>query len=100
MRILTVVQDLGPGGIQRVAQNFSRGFYDAGHEVAVLAYDAGGPRMRPLQEAGIEVFLGGSDPQQAEDALQHAVRWNPDLVHIHRDGQADIRTAARSVPNR
>lgn len=90
MRVLTVVHDLGHGGTQRVAQNFSLGFQQAGHEVAVLAYADGGPRAAPLQEAGISVFIGQPDEQAATEQAAH---WNPDLVHIHREGKADARAA-------
>ena len=48
MRVLTVVGDLGPGGTQRVAQNYTVGYKQAGCEAAVLAITAGGPRVREL----------------------------------------------------
>lgn len=85
MRILTVVQDLGPGGTQRMAQNGALGYKRLGHESGVLAYRAGGPRRKPLEAAGITCF----DPDRDSDAgaaLRRAIEWSPDAVHVHRTG--------------
>lgn len=91
MRILTVVADLGPGGTQRAAQNYSIGYRRAGHEVAVLAYTGGGPRQAELEAAGIETFVASPDPRRA---LAAAAAWGADLVHVHRYGSADPVSAA------
>jgi glycosyltransferase involved in cell wall biosynthesis len=91
VRILTVVSDLGPGGTQRAAQNYSVGYLQAGHEVAVLAYQAGGPREVELGESGIESFVPSPDPQ---GALGRAVAWGADLVHVHRFGMEDPASGA------
>ncbi len=90
MRILTVVRDLGSGGIQRAAQNFSIGLHRAGHEVAVLAYNTGGPRVRELKRHSVPVFIGDGSKTDNDPAYQQAARWQPTLVHFHRPGRADV----------
>jgi glycosyltransferase involved in cell wall biosynthesis len=88
VRVLTVVEDLGPGGTQRNAQNFAAAYRERGHDSAVLTLRGGGPRERDLGEAGVAVFLG------SEDGLSQASRWRPDLLHIHRPGFAWPETDA------
>lgn len=83
MRILTVCRDLGLGGTQRVACNFSLAYRRAGHDVVVLAWGGDGPRRRSLEAAGITVVCGGHDPMEAV-ALADA--FCPDIIHIHRAG--------------
>ncbi|MFN3595956.1 MAG: glycosyltransferase family 4 protein [Rubricoccaceae bacterium] len=93
MRILTVVHDLGPGGTQRAAQNYTLGYQAAGLEVAVLAYEAGGPREAELQTAGVPVFSPATEGSP-EAAVCAAGAWGADLVHVHRNGGADARSGA------
>ena len=85
MRILTVVSDLGPGGTQRAAQNFAVAYQGAGHASAVLGFEGGGPRTEDLERAGVKTFVGGTPSDQA---VRDAVAWRPDVVHVHRRGDA------------
>jgi glycosyltransferase involved in cell wall biosynthesis len=85
-RILTVVYDLEIGGTQRAAQNFSKAYHDAGHDVRVLTLYGGGPRQAQLESAGIQVTLGIGRPVEAATDL---LKWKPDFVHVHRSGEAD-----------
>jgi glycosyltransferase involved in cell wall biosynthesis len=91
MRVLTIVTDLGPGGTQRAAQNYSLGYQRHGHTVAVLALSSGGPRVSELGAAGIQVFLGGERSEELDASLEAARAWRPDLIHLHRPGAADVR---------
>jgi glycosyltransferase involved in cell wall biosynthesis len=86
MRILTILPDLGPGGTQRVAQNFAAGYQHAGHPSAVLAYRSGGDRAEPLRLLGLPVFAAGVDSIDHSIAL--AAAWKPDILHVHRTGDA------------
>ncbi|MCX7887434.1 MAG: glycosyltransferase family 4 protein [Verrucomicrobiae bacterium] len=79
MRILTVVRGLGVGGMERAAEVFTLGYRDAGHEVAVLNLGSAGSREVALQREAVAVFR----------ALDDAERFDPQVVHIHRRGQAD-----------
>jgi hypothetical protein len=92
MRILTVVRNLGPGGTQRSAQTHAECYHDAGVDSAVFAYESGGPRLEPLLARGIPVFQAETDGPDA--ALQKAIAWGPDAVHVHRPGAADPQTDA------
>lgn len=85
MRILTVVSDLGPGGTQRAAQNYALAYASHQHASAVLCFEGGGPRVSTLREAGVDVFVGG-DGDTRWAAVEEAVTWAPDLVHVHRRG--------------
>lgn len=89
MRILTVVNRLSRGGTARAAEVFSRGYRQAGHEVAVLAHREGGVREEALEQAGIEVFIGGEDNAAYAAAVEAANDFAPDLIHIHRPGMAN-----------
>lgn len=90
MRVLSIVSDLGSGGTQRTAQNLTAGYAAAGHEVAVYAYVEGGRREAEVKAVGAEVFIGPPDGP----AMERALAWGPDLVHIHRHGSPDPTTAA------
>ncbi len=94
MRILTVLHDLEGGGTQRVAQNFAIGFKTAGHESAVLAYATGGIRTEALRDHGIPVFIGAERIDDRGIAIDQAAAWKPDIVHIHRPGDASLETDA------
>jgi len=103
MRVLTVVENLGPGGTQRAAQNYALGYLEAGRGSAVLTLRGGGPRVDAISRAGVEVFVGaGGAP---DPAWEGAIAWGPDVVHIHRFGRADalsggfLRRVKASRPN-
>lgn len=89
MKILTVLKDLGPGGTQRAAQNFAIGYKKHGIKSAVLAYQGGGIRAKPLAKQNIPVFIGGQNCQQLKQALYQADNWKPDIIHIHNTGYFD-----------
>jgi len=86
MKVLTVVPDMGIGGMQRVAQNLSLGLSTLGVEVAVLAHRGRGPREAAYRAGGLTVFAPSSDDPSAETAIEAARRWAPDIIHIHRTG--------------
>ena len=86
MKVLTVVPDMGIGGMQRVAQNLSLGLSTLGVEVAVLAHRGRGPREAAYRAGGLTVFAPSSDDPSAETAIEAARRWGPDIIHIHRSG--------------
>lgn len=86
VRILTVIRDLGPGGIQRTAQNVVTGYRRRGTEVAVLALEHGGPREAAMRAAGIETFIGGRREADQMEATKAAARWKPDIIHVHDSG--------------
>jgi len=93
MRILTIARELGPGGTERAAQNCTQAYRRAGHDVAVLGLDKGGSRALALQSQGIPVWIGGYQAHEIDAAVARASDWQPDLVHIHRPGSCDPRTA-------
>jgi glycosyltransferase involved in cell wall biosynthesis len=88
MRVLTVVSDLGIGGTQRVAQNYTLGLRDSGVETAVLTYRGDGPRSSALSERNIPLFIT-NERTELSDALRYAKGWSPDIVHIHRPGYSN-----------
>jgi glycosyltransferase involved in cell wall biosynthesis len=102
MKILSVVNDLGHRGTQRAAQDYAIELKSRGVEVAVLAHAEGGPRAANLQQAGMPVWIGGTD---LEGALQHARKYDADIVHIHRRGlpckkESMICSAVKTAHNR
>jgi glycosyltransferase involved in cell wall biosynthesis len=86
MRILTIIDHLGPGGRQRTAQNYVVGFVEAGHEAAVLSVLEGGPRLSTLQDYGVPAFVGGPEPAAQAEAVRAAAAWRPEAVHLHSMG--------------
>jgi len=86
MKVLTVVPDLDIGGTQRVGQNLSLGLSALGVEVAVLAHRGRGPREAAYRAAGIPIFHPSGDDAHAGTAVEAAVKWAPDIVHMHRTG--------------
>lgn len=89
MKVLTVVEDMGIGGTQRVAQNLSLGLSALGANVAILAYGGRGPREAAYRAGGLPCFAPSSDPASAATAIEAARQWAPDIVHIHRTGYAN-----------
>jgi glycosyltransferase involved in cell wall biosynthesis len=92
LRILTVISSLGPGGTERAAENYTLGYAAAGVPVAVLAI-AGGSRAETLIRAGVPVFLAGVTPEGRQAALDAALQWNPNIVHVHRHCETPEITA-------
>lgn len=86
MRILTLIDSLGPGGRERTAQNYVQGYVESGHETAVCAVVKGGPRRHHLLHAGAEVFVGGESEAEQREALEASIAWGPDVVHLHSEG--------------
>ena len=86
MRILTIIDKLSVGGRQRTAQDYTLGYQRAGVEVAVLALQAAGPRLQPLQQAGVPVFLG----EAGTAGLAEAAAWTPDVLHLHSEGPVRV----------
>jgi glycosyltransferase involved in cell wall biosynthesis len=94
MRILTVICDLLPRGMQRVARNFAVSYHQQGLESAVLAFAGGGELEASFPNLGLPLFIGGQDQQARQAALRQALSWRPDVVHIHREGPTDSATGA------
>lgn len=88
MRILSVCAGLGIGGTERVAQNFSLGYVERGHQVAFLNYGAVGKRQKILEDSGIPVYNAEND---LEKALKNAGDFDPEVVHFHRRGWESSR---------
>jgi glycosyltransferase involved in cell wall biosynthesis len=83
MKILTIVNNLGIGGTERAAQNFSIGYKDEKCEVQVLALNELGIRAKYLEENGIKVH----DWKNEQTKSTHAIsEWGPDIIHVHRSG--------------
>lgn len=88
-RFLTIISTLTRGGTERAAVNYALGYKEQGFPSAVLAYAGAGPRLAVLQEAGVEVFVGGTDDSARRAAIEQARAWAPDIIHIHRPGIPD-----------
>lgn len=82
MKILTIVVDLGIGGTQRVAQNFTYAYHKAGYQVKVLATKSGGVREEFFKRKSIQ-YLIGDTPKNHTRAIQYLTEWAPDIVHVH-----------------
>lgn len=83
MKILTLVESLGLGGTERVAQNFSIGYQNLGCDVKVLTINGLGERASYLTAHNIEVFDGKKD---LSESIKTVTKWDPDIIHIHRPG--------------
>lgn len=106
MRVLTIIENLEWGGRQRAAQDYSIGLTDAGWDVAVLSFEAGGPREGILASRGVPVFVGGVTEAEQAGARRAALEWDPDLIHLHSAGppsSAEAKTVEAllaCLPNR
>lgn len=96
MRILQVVQDLAPGGAERVVLSLAGGAVAAGHPSEIAA--APGPWS---QAVGVPTHALPHLERQPERipggalALRRAIRAaRPDLVHAHNPGMAAITALA------
>ncbi len=84
MKILTVVCDLGKGGVARTACMFAAGYRRLGVDSRVLATTEGGPREADLKAHDVPCLHGLN-----EESLQTILSWNPDAVHVHSHGFSD-----------
>lgn len=85
MKYLTIIENLEYRGSQRVAQNYSIGMKNLGHEVKVLTISGLGRRADYLSNEGIESFCLNVD----QNWLKQILDWSPDVVHVHRPGMYD-----------
>jgi len=86
-RILTIVQDLGPGGTQRSAENNAISYHNAGRASAVLARFKGGDRVQRIEDAGVPVFLPDPNRDETDPAIiEQIAEWNPSVIQFHRHG--------------
>jgi glycosyltransferase involved in cell wall biosynthesis len=83
MKILTIVENLGLGGTERVAQNFAIGYQNSNCETKVLATKSLGLRAEILATKNIEVFDGSKN---LDACIQEINQWKPEIIHIHRPG--------------
>ncbi len=83
MKILTIVESLGLGGTERVAQNFSTGYQKFNCQSKVLATKEMGIRANHLTNENIEIFDGSKNLIHSLKAINI---WKPDIIHIHRPG--------------
>ena len=89
-RILTIVQDLGPGGTQRSAENNAIAYRSAGRGSAVLARFRGGDRAQRIGEAGCPVFIADPEKGETDPALiEQIAAWNPSVIQFHRHGHTE-----------
>jgi glycosyltransferase involved in cell wall biosynthesis len=92
MRLLLVIDNLGPGGAQRQLVNLARELACRGHQVEVFVYSAG-DHFRPLVEAaGIPIHLHPK-PSRWSWAPVRALR------SLMRDGGFDLVLSFMSIPN-
>jgi glycosyltransferase involved in cell wall biosynthesis len=90
VRILHVIQELGPGGAERILLSAARGAREAGHEVFVVA--APGPLAAELDREPYPLPLVRRRPCRipaAALAIRRAVgATRPDVVHAHNPTMA------------
>ena len=86
MRILTITYDLSRGGTQRAAQNFTVAYKEFGHDVSFLPIYEKGERESALLEKDIVVF---NKCFENDSILDEVINWNPEVIHVHRAGEAD-----------
>ena len=91
MKILTIIYNLGLGGTQRAALNYSLGYHNHGAEVKVLWLDSAGPYTDVLKGYGIQVCEGG---QLLDASLEKLRAWSSDVIHVHRWGDSDSNIAS------
>jgi glycosyltransferase involved in cell wall biosynthesis len=95
LRVLTVIDGLGPGGAEALLADLARAAAAAGLELAVVYLrDTGGsPAAARLRAAGQEpVLLPMSGPMGARvlpALIRHIRRLRPDVIHTHL-GYADL----------
>lgn len=83
------MNDLGFGGTQRCAQNYAIALKASGNDVRVLASSELGPRAQILEQNGIATQL-----IDHRNAVHQVAEFNPDVIHIHREGAHHPRTSA------
>ena len=89
MRILHVIQELGPGGAEQVARRLSDASLARGDAVAIAC--AGDVSLPPGAE-GTRLPMLGRRPERTLSAAWRIRRfardWRPDVIHAHNPGMA------------
>ncbi|MBD3166168.1 glycosyltransferase [bacterium] len=86
VKILHVVQDLHPGGLELLLERIVRGSIRRGHMVHVICLTSGGAVLERLRADGVSSEIPGIQQFTISSvlALRRAVlRFDPDLVHAH-----------------
>ena len=86
MKILTIVENLGIGGTERVAQNFAISYKLEGNDSKVLVTKSKGLREFIIAKHNIEIIDGS---QCVNEAIKKINEWAPQIIHIHRPGYRD-----------
>jgi glycosyltransferase involved in cell wall biosynthesis len=92
MRILTIVSDLAVRGTQRAAVSYTLAYQRAGHEVALLATNDGGPRESVLRRHAVPTFIARSE-SELQEAQRAARAFRPEVIHVHHSGAHDPKEA-------
>ncbi|MEX0965810.1 MAG: glycosyltransferase family 4 protein [Bacteroidia bacterium] len=80
MKILTIVDSLGNGGIQRVARNFAVAYREYGYESAICVLKKNSD-MDQLPGTDVQVYYA-----ENQDCMRQIVSFSPDILHLHRHG--------------
>lgn len=95
MRILQVIQELGPGGAEQVARQLSEAALARGDSVAIAC---AGDVSLPLGAQRVQIPLVGRRPLRTLTAAwrirRFAARWRPDVIHAHNPGMAMVTALA------
>ena len=95
MRILHVIQELGPGGAEQLVRRLCKGGEDAADDCAIAC---AGPAVMPHSVLHLPLPLLNRRPSLALTASwrlrRYVLDWKPDVVHAHNPGMAVIASAA------
>ncbi len=100
-RVLFVVWKLGDGGAERQLVNLAKGLDQAGHEVVIAVWNAGGAYERELEGSGIRYEVVALPswprlPRLIRGLREIAERLRPHVIHGYMESGNFLATLLRS----
>jgi glycosyltransferase involved in cell wall biosynthesis len=105
LRILYIVNEVGPGGTEAQLRDRAVALVRRGHKLAVVSMMPFKMFEQELKDAGVETFTlnarkGSSRSQALADYLRILRNFRPDVVHAHLFYATMLTRLARVVPAR
>ncbi len=98
-RIVSIVGNLERHGTQRAAYRYSSIYDEYYNSSSLLALHGGGEFEELVKKSNVNLFVGGSKSIEKKRAIERVAKWEPNIIHIHREGSGGqgILQVARQI---
>jgi len=99
VRVVSIVGNLERRGTQRSAYRYSSIYDIYYNKSSLFALYGGGGFENLVRESNVDLFVGGSKNIKKKNTIEKVAKWNPTLIHVHREGSGGdgILKAAKQI---